>query len=308
MTKKTINILFVGGAKRYSVAEKLISAGQEMQIDIKIFSYEMGEGLPISDIATVIPGLRFDDPFVLDDLRQKINEYEIQIALPFHDLAVPILSRLNGEVFVPTCNENLCSIFSSKIQSVEFFKRNCIPLPPSSGAVPAIAKPDFGSASKGLLKFADQIELDIFLKSEASKNYCIQDLVSGPEFSVDGYIAVNGDFRHFAVRERLEVLGGEAVRSRTISIPEIEACCNKISHINGVKGAITLQFIYDQRTQMYGIMEINPRFGGGMLTSWGAGVPWFHILLNDYLGLQQQTVSHRNGVLMVRSFREHFFG
>ena len=30
-------------------------------------------------------------------------------------------------------------------------------------------------------------------------------------------------------------------------------------------------------------MEVNPRFGGAMLTTWGAGVPWFKIVLSDYL-------------------------
>ena len=51
---KNINILFVGGSKRYSFAEKLIEAGKEFGLTIKIYSYEMGEDLPIADIATVI--------------------------------------------------------------------------------------------------------------------------------------------------------------------------------------------------------------------------------------------------------------
>jgi biotin carboxylase len=67
-----------------------------------------------------------------------------------------------------------------------------------------------------------------------------------------------------------------------------------------------MQFIYDDRDDTYGIMEINPRFGGGMFTSWGAGVPWFHILLRDYLELPQKPVVHENNILMTRSFREHF--
>jgi len=56
---KNINILFVGGSKRYSFAEKLIEAGKEFGLTIKIYSYEMGEDLPIADIATVIQGKFF---------------------------------------------------------------------------------------------------------------------------------------------------------------------------------------------------------------------------------------------------------
>ena len=304
---KKIRVLFVGGGKRYSAAEKLVQAGEEMGCPVEIYAYEMGVGLPIADIATVIPGKAFAHPEVLYDLEQKIGELNIDIALPYHDAAIPLLARLSHAVFVPTCNYEMVQIFSSKIQSSDFFRNHGIPVPTYTGNIPAIAKPNFGSASKGLLTFTKQDELDSFMGSSERKKYEIQDLVSGPEYSVDGYIALNSDFRHFAVRQRIETLGGEVVRSQTVAIPEVEACCHQISEISGVRGAITLQFIFDNRSNSYKIMEINPRFGGGMLTTWGAGVPWFNILLRDYWRISQVQVCHTIGVLMVRSFREHYF-
>ena len=304
---KTLRVLFVGGAKRYSAAEKLIQAGKELDLVVEIYAYEMGFGLPIADIATVIQGKKFSAPEILNHLERTLREFAIDIALPYHDRAVPLLAALSHVAFVPTCSSDRVQTFGSKIQSAEFFRQQAIPLPTYSAQVPAIAKPDLGSASQGLLRFTEQSQLDTFLVSPERSHYEVQDLVSGPEYSVDGYIALNSDFRHFAVRQRLEILGGEAVRSQTVDIPQVEALCRRISEISGVRGAITLQFIFDNRNGSYGVMEVNPRFGGGMLTSWGAGVPWFHILLRDFLGLPQPPASHKTGVLMVRSFREHFF-
>ena len=50
---KELNILFIGGGKRFSAAECFIDAGKKLGIDIRIFAYEMGFGLPIEKIATV---------------------------------------------------------------------------------------------------------------------------------------------------------------------------------------------------------------------------------------------------------------
>ena len=304
---KTIRVLFVGGGKRFSAAEKLIEAGRHLGLTVKIYAYEIEQELPIADIATVIQGKRFSDKSVLSDLAEIVEKYSIDIALPYHDQAINLLAKLGDQVFVPTCAQALVEVFGSKIQSGQFFRSNALLTPARSIKVPVIAKPDFGSASKGLLRFFEQESLDDFLNDPISSNYEVQELWSGPEYSVDGYIALNSTFSHFTVRERLETLGGEVIRSRTVYRPEIDAVCQKMVEIPGVRGAITIQLIVDNQSGRCGLMEVNARYGGGMLTSLGAGVPWFHILLRDYLKMPQEPVEHRIGVLMVRSFREHYF-
>jgi carbamoyl-phosphate synthase large subunit len=304
---KTIRVLFVGGGKRFSAAEKLIEAGRDLGLSVEIYAYEIGQEVPIADVATAIKGIRFSDENVVSDLADNIKKYSIDIALPYHDQAIGLLASLRDQVFVPTCDPSLVKVFGSKIQSAQFFRRKALLTPARAIKVPAIAKPELGSASKGLLRFFEQESLDDFLTDPRSQNYELQELWSGPEYSVDGYIALNSTFSHFAVRERLETLGGEVVRSRTVDMPEIDAVCQRMVEIPGVRGAITIQFIVDNKSGRCGLMEVNARYGGGMLTSLGAGVPWFHILLRDYLRIPQQPVEHRIGVLMVRSFREHYF-
>jgi carbamoyl-phosphate synthase large subunit len=304
---KNLNILFVGGSKRNSFAENLIDAGGKNKFHINLYSYEMGSRLPIEDIATVIQGVSFESSKVINDIENVINKYKIDIAIPFHDKAIHLLKVHSSKVFTPISEKYLIDIFSSKIKTTKFLREMGVLVPSFSGNVPSIAKPDKGSSSKGILKFYKQYDLDYFINSGKEKNYEIQDLLSGPEYTVDCYVSLNGDFKHFAVRERLEVLGGEVVKSKTVDIPYIEKICSNIINIPGMVGAITIQFIYDDRSKKYYVMEINLRYGGGILTSWGAGVPWFDILLYDYMKKNHPIVKHKSNFYMTRSFREYFY-
>ena len=56
---KKIRILFLGGAKRVSMAEKFISAGHRVGIEVEIFSYELSREVPIASIAGILTGLRW---------------------------------------------------------------------------------------------------------------------------------------------------------------------------------------------------------------------------------------------------------
>ena len=66
-----MNLLFLGGAKRVSIAEHFLSYGRKMDIEINIFSYELDEKVPIAAIGKVIKGLKWNDVSILDDI---INE------------------------------------------------------------------------------------------------------------------------------------------------------------------------------------------------------------------------------------------
>jgi carbamoyl-phosphate synthase large subunit len=306
-SNKKINILFVGGGKRVSAAEGFINAGLELNLEIKIFAYENSENLPIQSIAHIIMGLSFNDNNIFNDIRKVIKENNINIIIPYHDSAVELLSQIKNEIFIPVSSNELCKIFNSKIKTNTYFKQNGLPIAGFDGLVPAIAKPDYGSSSKGLLYFFDQKDLTFFMKSNESSAYEVQNYIKGQEYSVDGYLCINSENSFFAVRKRLEVLGGEAVKSLTVNHPKILNVCKNLSKEIGFKGAVTIQFIEDENTKEIFLMEVNPRFGGAMLTTWGAGVPWFKIVLSDYLNLSFPEFTFKPNMLMVRSFREHFF-
>ncbi len=75
-------------------------------------------------------------------------------------------------------------------------------------------------------------------------------------------------------------------------------------HTRGFLGPITLQAIEGAGDPWF--IEINPRFGGGVILSIEAGADYPRLLIREALGRPVEPVEWREGVLMTRAFREVF--
>ena len=60
--RRNINILFLGGAKRVSFGRKLIEAGRELDMDVRIYSYELEPEVPVALVGGVIIGRKWNAP------------------------------------------------------------------------------------------------------------------------------------------------------------------------------------------------------------------------------------------------------
>ena len=49
-----LNVLFLGGAKRVSLAEHLIDTARRKGLDVEVYSYELDEFVPIASVGTVL--------------------------------------------------------------------------------------------------------------------------------------------------------------------------------------------------------------------------------------------------------------
>ena len=119
MSNKILNILFLGGAKRVSMAEKFISEGLIKGIKVNIFSYELDENVPISSVAEIIIGLKWNDKNIYSDLLKVSLNNKINIIIPFLDLSTLIAARLKdmiefNNIFIPVSNEENCNRFFDK--------------------------------------------------------------------------------------------------------------------------------------------------------------------------------------------------
>ena len=90
MEKKHLNILFLGGAKRVSMGRKIIEAGLRLGADVRIFSYELSRQVPVAAIGEVVIGLKWNDSAILEHLHSVVEEYRIDVMLPFVDAAVGV--------------------------------------------------------------------------------------------------------------------------------------------------------------------------------------------------------------------------
>lgn len=310
-----INILFLGGAKRVSLAEHFIAAGEKLNCKIGIFSYELDEKCPIASVGTVIIGKKWRDANLMEDLTRVIQEYSINIVLPSVDPAIGVASRLRSfvgeEVFIPISDVSVCDTMFDKKLSENWFIENKIPIPESYSCddklvYPVFIKPRNGSASKGLEIIRNKEEWDNVSNPD---NYVIQRYIQNKkEYTVDCYIAQNGIIISVVPRERLAVAGGEVMSSMTLHDESIEQAARYVLSKGIFRGPVNIQFIKDLDNGNAYVMEINPRFGGGVITSIEAGADTPSYVLKEYLG-QQLTVYQdwKPGTLMTRYFKEVIF-
>jgi carbamoyl-phosphate synthase large subunit len=312
MNKKELNILFLGGAKRVSLAQLFKDYGKQKGLIIKIFSYELDCQVPIASEGNVIVGLKWTDPDILNHLRETISSYNIHIVLPFVDPAIIVASRLKKQIpniFIPVSDEQTCEIMFDKRKSSDWFFQHDIPQPerynPTNISYPAILKPVNGSASKGLIICRDKISLP---KQIDFKAYLIQAFIEdGVEYSVDCYVDSNGQILSIVPRIRLEVSGGEAVKSMIIRDEEVITASMKILSSGSFCGPITIQFIKGNNNQVY-VMEINPRLGGAVVASIGAGSGMISFILGEALHEPLFPIyDWKDRTLMTRYFKEVIF-
>lgn len=308
-----INIMFLGGAKRVSIANHFIMTATEMGYKVNIFSYELDQKVPIACVGKVIIGKKWSDKDLVQDLEENIEKYHISIVLAFVDPAIRVISELKKRcpnVFIPVSESSLCSIMFDKVLSANWFKEHEINQPnfytdPSSFNYPVILKPRHGSASKGILICESAGELPLTDLSA----YLIQDfIVEHTEYSVDCYVNQKGEVTSVVPRIRMETAGGEVIRSKTIKNKAIIELTEKILTSGGFRGPITIQYIKDNNLGKINVMEINPRLGGGVVTSIGAGSGLIKMILDESLGKDIKPVTDwKENTVMVRYFNEVIF-
>ena len=310
---KKLNILFLGGAKRVSLAEHLKKSAILRNIELSIFSYELTAQVPISTVGKVIVGLRWTDEKLIFHLCEIIKINNIHMILPFVDTAVEISEKLKQilpELYIPCCPQNLCQIMFNKKLSAKWFEENRIPIPKTFTKLlieyPAILKPITGSASKGIKIIYNEEELD---KIEHLDEYLIQQYISkNIEYTVDCFVNSKNEIMSVVPRIRLETAGGEVVNSITIKEESIIELSKKILQSENFIGPITIQFIKDLTNDQLYVMEINPRLGGGVIASIEAGADILGLMIDEFLGIPIAPISDwKENTLMTRYFKEVIF-
>ncbi len=307
-----MNILFLGGAKRVSMARHFIDAGASRGLDVKIFSYELDTAAPIACVATVVKGLRWRDPGLVADLERVVKLHDISLMVPFVDQAVEVAASFTAThpgVWSPTAPASEGRVMFDKVAAAKLFESLAIPVPatytPSAVSYPAIAKPRHGSASKGITLLREKADLDRLANPD---DYLIQEYVAdAEEYTVDCYVDRQGRALCAVPRRRLEVAGGEVTRTVTVDIPRLNAIAASVLSLTALTGAVTLQFLHSTADDRWLLMEINPRLGGGAVTAIHAGAHIPSLIIAEALGETPGPASWRPGVEIARYMQEVVF-
>ncbi len=312
---KKLNLLFLGGGKRVAIGRMFLQAARQAGVEASITGYEADTQVPLAQIGDIIVGLPWRDPALAANLEKLVIERDIHAVIPFVDHAVGIAARLGkhfgGDVFVPAPTYDVCSCMFDKILAAEAFERAGLPIPatyrPGDQCTRLIAKPRYGSASKGLVMI-DNLQKLYEIQSVGDR-YLIQERIDNrQEITVDCYVSLCGaGICAVSPRIRLEVSGGEAVRTVTVDDPEAVALARQTLLSLKLVGAVTVQLIRDLSNGRLMVMEVNPRLGGGAVCSVHAGADIPRMIVDETLGLAATPSTPVAGVLTARYLEDVVF-
>lgn len=172
--------------------------------------------------------------------------------------------------------------------------------------LPLIIKPKDGMGSDGVYKINSIKEL-VFFK-EYVKDGIIQEFIEGDEYTVDVLVDLKGSPVYVVPRRRIEVRAGEVVKSSTVKDKGIiNETLKVIEHLNklgdknqpGLIGPSTVQFFKKNDGIIY-LLEINPRFGGGVPLSLEAGANYGQQISEMVKGKKLEYIEDFKEITMLR--------
>jgi len=284
---KRVNVMFVGGARRVTLAEQIRDLEKGM-LDVEFISVERDESFyPISSIARVIAGPKFGT-LEFDEFLYLLLKSGNTIPIMCMDKPIPSLSKFRGMAFgtVTVVAHTLEGALTAldKRKTLEFCKSLDIKHPRVYNNLKeinskVIVKPIEGFGSRGIFTVDKVGKTHAHLLS----THIFQEFISGQETTHDLYIDSKGEL-YASSRDRLAVIDGEVDHCivRKPYADEIEMF-RKIAKSSLFWGPLTVQTI--RSSQGCFLIEINARLGGGVTASIFAGFPVIELLLKESIGL-----------------------
>lgn len=229
--------------------------------------------------------------------------------IPLYEGEFEVLNRAREKferqgTFLILSGEKVINICKNKKLTYEYFLKSKINQPKSYCETeineiiekkdftefPLFIKPVDGMGSSNTFRINGINELEFF--RDYIENNIIQECIEGEEYTVDCLVGINGNPIYIVPRKRLEVNSGEVVKSRTVHDDAIiNNTIQVIKHLNEAKdkkglgaiGPLTIQFFKDKNSNIY-LLEINPRFGGGVPLSFESGADYgmaINMILNN---------------------------
>ena len=302
---KTKRVLFVGAGRRVSLGEWFQRSGYT------VFSYELNKQVPISSIATIIVGLKWNDPLIEKDIINVVKKHKIDLVLPLQDAAIPICAKVKTilqNCTILTSDETVGRIcFDKLLFELYMTQRFCDIYPLATLQYPKIYKPRLGYGSRGLFVVNDFYEESKVKEKISNRQYVVQQQIIGNEYSVDAYFSKEKLMIDCVPRQRLRVGDGEVISSLTEDNSSLYQTTKRVGETLGLKGPACFQYILTE-DKIY-IIEINARFGGGVILSFQAGFDIIRLIDCEYFGKKVSYIPNlwKKNLLMERVNREYFY-
>jgi carbamoyl-phosphate synthase large subunit len=309
-----MNILITSAGQRVSLVRAFQKQLRSVFPDAKVYTTDMQPQL--SAACNVSDGYfqlkRVTDPAYIRELKNCCLENEVRMVVPTIDTELLVLSRHKAEfaragIHLVVCDEEFTAKCRDKRQINDFFQSSGIEIPraidKNAPEFPLFIKPFDGSLSADtyLVKSGDQLTSDqlsnprfMFMEYIDKEHY--------DEFTVDMYYDRKNEVKCIVPRKRMLIRAGEINKGLTCKNVIVSYLKDKLEHIPGAVGCLTLQLFLGKTTDRMVAIEINPRFGGGYPLSYQSGANYPLWLINEYF--LHQEISYTDGwedqLLMLR--------
>lgn len=169
---------------------------------------------------------------------------------------------------------------------------------------PIFIRPAIGRGSKFSFKVENDDDLEYALKKV--ENPFIQEWLPGPEVTVDTFADFEGKLLGIAPRIRVQTRGGISTKGRFIKDEQIEKACKIVHQRLKIIGPTNTQFMKNSSGN-WRLLEINPRYAGGLALSYQAGFDSVTPLLTidpEQRTLRAEKMTPNYGVTVVRYWEE----
>ena len=298
-TNPALTLIFSCVGRRVELIQAFRASAQRLGIKLTLIGTDQTPTAPALwyvDEAVLAPPIT--DSQYVPSLLEIVRRTGAAALVPTIDSDLPILSAHRDEFTAAGCQAliaepEIIRVCRDKMETYRFLSQAGIDTPYTckpdevlsipNQRFPLFLKPRFGSASVGVRKIEDQLDLDYFARRV--DDAIVQEYVEGIEHTIDVYVGLTGEPRCAVPRRRWEVRSGEVSKGVIVKDLEIMNAARRVVLAFGpsLRGLMTLQCIVTPQRQIR-FIEINPRFGGGAPLGIAAGADYPGWLMQELRG------------------------
>jgi carbamoyl-phosphate synthase large subunit len=308
------NVLITSASRKIPLVRAFVGAaralgGQVIAADVSPLAAALYE----ADESRIVP--RSDDPGFVDALLRICEEARVGLIVPTRDEELPVLAAardrfgaagtlvlVSSPEAVDTCQDK--ARFNSAVEAAGLDTPRTFQ-DAASASFPAFVKPRRGKGGTGAVRVAEARALATALAT-AGPDAIVQELVEAPEYTVDTFLDLAGTPITCVPRERILVVAGESVVSRTVDDPALVDATLRLCAAIGLVGHVTVQAFRTAERILF--IEVNPRYGGAASLGFEAGArtPELAIRLARGEPVEPQLDGYERGLTMLRSASDRF--
>lgn len=313
------NILFTcAGRRNYLInyfKEALNGQGMVLAADKSLSA----PALVDADQAIQLPSI--DDSDYISKLKEVILHYNVTAVISLNDLELPILAK-NKTVLeedtgakVIISKESVIDMSFDKWKTHQFLVKNGFNSPKSyinlqnvlndlsdgQLSFPLVVKPRWGSASLSINYAENPEELDLLYSlqqiqlkrtgNNINDGLIIQEKLDGDEYGLDVLNTFEGEYFGAFARKKLQMRSGETDKAMSVITAELSSIGENLGRLVGHIGNMDCDIF--KCNEVYYVLELNPRFGGGYPFSHEAGINTAGIYI-DWLNGNADVDKHNN--------------